>query len=139
VAHVALEQIAGLWMAYERRRTLPMWLTCTLVLRAPGKTTLERRSKRLRQRAKDLGGELRLLRWEQRSGWLAMAPLRRPRRTQRGQPVETGTVARTYPFSVGTLAIEGVGRSAWPPQRWRSRRSLGVAEQRVPSDEPGHA
>jgi hypothetical protein len=56
---------------------------------------------------KDLGAELRLLRWEQRAGWLGVAPLRRPRRTHRGQPVETGTVARTYPFSAGTLAIEG--------------------------------
>jgi len=26
---------------------------------------------------------------------------------RRGQPVETGTVARTYPFSAGTLALEG--------------------------------
>jgi hypothetical protein len=33
--------------------------------------------------------------------------LRRPRGLHRGQPVETGTVARTYPFSAGTLAIEG--------------------------------
>jgi hypothetical protein len=80
---VALEQIAGLRMAYERRRTLPMRMTCTL------------------------GAEVRLLRWEQRAGWLGVAPLRRPRRTHRGLPVETGTVARTYPFSAGTLAIEG--------------------------------
>jgi hypothetical protein len=28
---VALEQIAGLRMAYDRRRTLPMRMTCTLV------------------------------------------------------------------------------------------------------------
>ena len=104
---VALEQIAGLRMAYERRRTLPMRMTVTLAVRASDRATLERRTKRLRQRAKDLGAELRLLRWEQRTGWLAVAPLRRPRTPPRGQSVETGTVARTYPFSAGTLALEG--------------------------------
>jgi hypothetical protein len=74
---VALEQISGLRMAYERRRTLPMRMTCTVVVRAPYRGTLERRTKRLRQRAKDLGAELRLLSWKQRTGWLAAVPLRR--------------------------------------------------------------
>jgi hypothetical protein len=32
---VAIEQISGLRMAYERRRTLPMRMTCTVVVRAP--------------------------------------------------------------------------------------------------------
>ena len=27
--------------------------------------------------------------------------------SRRGRPVETGTVARTYPFSAGTLTVEG--------------------------------
>src|SRR5205823_6651090 len=71
---VALEQIAGLRMAYERRRTLPMRMTVTLVVRAFDRTILERRTKRLRQRVKDLGAEVRLLRWEQRAGWLAVVP-----------------------------------------------------------------
>jgi hypothetical protein len=84
-----------------------MHMMCTLVVRGPDRTTLERRTKPLRQRVKDLGAEVRLLRWEQRTGWLGVAPLRRPRRLHRGQPVETGTVALTYPFSAGTLAIEG--------------------------------
>lgn len=114
---VALEQIAGLRMAYERRRTLPMRMTCTVVVRAPYRGTLERRTKRLRQRVKDLGAELRLLRWEQRAGWLAVVPLRRAPLPRRGLPVETGTVARTYPWSAGTLTIEsgvpfGVAASA---------------------------
>ena len=104
---VALEQIAGLRMAYERRRTLRMRMTCTLVVRGQDRATLERGTKRLRQRVKDLGAEVRLLRWEQRAGWLGVAPFRRPPLPRRGQPVETGTVARTYPFSAGTLAIEG--------------------------------
>jgi hypothetical protein len=34
--------------AYERPRTLPMRMTCTVVVRAPYRATLERRSKRLR-------------------------------------------------------------------------------------------
>ncbi|MCA1647266.1 MAG: hypothetical protein LC797_18025 [Chloroflexi bacterium] len=104
---VALEQIAGLRMAYERRRTLPMRMAITVVVRALDRHTLERRTKRLRQRVKDLGAELRLLRWEQRVGWLAVLPVRRKPLPRRGLPVETGTVARTYPFSAGTLAIEG--------------------------------
>lgn len=84
-----------------------MRMTCTVVVRASYRGTLERRSKRLRQRVKDLGAELRLLRWEQRAGWLAVTPLRRPPPPRRGLPVETGTVARTYPWSAGTLALEG--------------------------------
>jgi hypothetical protein len=98
---------AGLRMAYERPRTLPMRMTVTVVVRAPNRPTLERRTKRLRQRVKDLGAEGRLLRWEQRAGWLVVAPLRRSPPSRRGVPVETGTVARTYPWSAGTLTIEG--------------------------------
>jgi len=104
---VALEQIAGLRMAYERRQTLPMRMAVTVVVRGPDRHPLERRTKRLRQRVKDLDAELRLLRWEQRAGWLAVDPLRRPPLPRRGLPVETGTVARTYPWSAGTLAVEG--------------------------------
>src|SRR5207244_12278008 len=104
---VALEQIAGLRMAYERRQTLPMRMAVTVVVRGPDRTTLERRTKRLRQRAKDLGAELRLLRWDQRAGWLAVLPVRRRPLARRGLPVETGTVARTYPFSAGTLVLDG--------------------------------
>src|SRR5205807_2485759 len=40
-------QIAGLRMAYERRTTLPMRLAITVVVRAPDRATLERRTKRL--------------------------------------------------------------------------------------------
>src|SRR6058998_3148378 len=82
-------------------------MTVTLVVRAFDRTILERRTKRLRQRVKDLGAEVRLLRWEQRAGWLAVVPLRRPPPPRRGLPVETGTLARTYPWSAGTLTIEG--------------------------------
>jgi hypothetical protein len=78
-----------------------------VVVRPPYRATLERRTKRLRQRAKDLGAEPRLLRWEHRDGWLAVVPVRRRRLARRGLPVETGSVARTYPFSAGTLAVEG--------------------------------
>ncbi|MCA1648378.1 MAG: hypothetical protein LC797_23935 [Chloroflexi bacterium] len=104
---LALEQIAGLRMAYERRRTLPMRMTCTVVVRASTLVELQRKTKRLRQRCKDMGAELRLLSWEQRAGWLAAKPLRRPPLPCRGLPVETGTVARTYPWWAGTLALEG--------------------------------
>jgi hypothetical protein len=117
-------------MAYERRRTLPMRMTLTLVVRAPYRATLERRTKRLRQRVKGIGAELRVLRWEQRAGWLAVAPLRRTPLSRRGLPVETGTVARTYPFSAGTLAVERRGAV------WRCRLRAGDVHHRgVPEQE----
>jgi hypothetical protein len=72
---VVIEQIAGLRMAYERRQTLPMRMTVTVVVRASDSATLERRTRRLKQQAKDLGAELRLLKWEQRDGWLAVLPV----------------------------------------------------------------
>jgi hypothetical protein len=77
-------------MAYERRRTLPMRVPSTVVVRAPYRATLERRTKRLRQRVKDLGAEVRLLRWEQRAGWLAVVPLRYPLLPRRGLPRGNG-------------------------------------------------
>jgi len=104
---VALEQISGLRMAYERRQTLPMDLTLTIVVRAETKKALDRQTKRLKQRARDLGIGLRIFRWEMRGGWLAVLPIRRKPMPRRGLPVETGTVARTYPHSSGTLQIEG--------------------------------
>src|SRR5439155_7844975 len=102
---IALEQITGLRMAYERRETLPMRMAVTMLLRGSDQLALERRARRLRQRVKDLGADIRLLRWEQRDGWLAVAPIRRPPPDGRGLAVETGTVARTYPFSAGTLQL----------------------------------
>jgi hypothetical protein len=39
-----------------------MRMTCTVLVRAPYRGKLERRTKRLRQRVKDLGAEVRLLR-----------------------------------------------------------------------------
>jgi len=114
---VAIEQVSALRMAYERRTTLPMRLTCTLQVRGPDRRTLERRTKRLLQRCKELGAKPRLLRWEQRAGWLAGLPAGHRAPVGRGLPVETGTVARTYPFSAGTLQLEfgvpfGVSSSA---------------------------
>jgi hypothetical protein len=78
---------------------------------------LERRSIRLIQRVKDLGAEVRLSRWEQRVGWLAVVPLRYPPPSRRGLRVETGASARTYAWSAGTLALDagvpiGVAASA---------------------------
>jgi hypothetical protein len=48
-------------MPYERRRTLPMRMTCTVVARVADGATFERRTKRLRQSTKDLNAELRAL------------------------------------------------------------------------------
>lgn len=104
---VAIEQVSALRMAYERRATLPMRMTCTLQVRGPDRKTLERRTKRLQQRCKELGAKPRLLRWEQRAGFLAGLAACHRAPTGRGLPVETGTVARTYPFSAGTLQLEG--------------------------------
>ena len=51
-----------------------MRMTVTVAVRASERATLDRRTKRLRQRIKDLGAEVRLLRREQRAGRLAIAP-----------------------------------------------------------------
>ena len=58
-------------------------------------------------RAFDLGKTAHLLKWEQRDGWLAVLPVRRKPLERRGLPIETGTVARTCPFSAGTMTVEG--------------------------------
>lgn len=104
---VALEQIAGLRMAYEKRLTLPMKLTCTLQVRAADRRTLEKRTTRLLQKCKELGAKPRLLRWEQRAGYLAGLPCAHSTPKGRGLAIETGSVARTYPFSASRLQLEG--------------------------------
>jgi hypothetical protein len=104
---VALEQITGLRMAYERRETLPLRMTVTCALRTGDLVTLNRSTQRLKQRMRDLGAVVRPLRWEQREGWLAVAPIRREPSTARGLNLETGSIARTYPFSAATLHMEG--------------------------------
>jgi hypothetical protein len=69
---VALEQIAGLRVPCEQRQTLPHAYGGDGV-RGATQATLEWRTTALHQRAKDLGAELGLLRWEQREGWLPAA------------------------------------------------------------------
>jgi hypothetical protein len=114
---VAIEQIAGLRMAYERRQTLPMRMSVTVAVRAPNRSLLDRRTKRLRQRVKDLGAELRLLRWEQRAGWLAVVPLRRPPLPRRGPPVgQAPSRGRTRGRPARWHSMVGC-RLAWPPRR----------------------
>jgi hypothetical protein len=55
--------------AMQGRGERPRWFSDI-----DNRVLLERRTKRLRQRVKDQAAELRLLRWEQRAGWLAVAP-----------------------------------------------------------------
>src|SRR5437879_4953342 len=57
-------------MVHERQRTLPMSMTCTVVVRAPDQARLERRTKWATPACQGPRAELRLLRWEQRAGWL---------------------------------------------------------------------
>ncbi len=116
---VALEQIAGLRIAYERRQTLPMQLSITMVVRASEfeKTTLERRTKRLRQRVRDFGAEARTLRWEQPAGWLAVVPLRRSPLPRRGHPVETGPSHGRTPGQLARSPSREACRLAWLPRR----------------------
>jgi hypothetical protein len=89
-----------------------MRMTCTLVVRASNRPKLEGRTKRLGRRVKDLSAEVRLLRWEQRAGRLAAVHLRAYSPGAAGPAGRDGTVVRTYPFSAGTLAIEGACRLA---------------------------
>lgn len=104
---VAIDQISKLRMAYERRTTLPMKMTCTLQVRATDRRTLEKRTKRLLQKCKELGAKPRLLRWEQRAGYLAGLAAMHSVPSGRGLSCETGTCARLYPFSTSRLQLDG--------------------------------
>ena len=61
-------------------------MTITLAVRSTDRQVLQRRTKRLRQRVKDLGAEVRLLRWERRAGAILPRQPAARKRAERRKP-----------------------------------------------------
>jgi hypothetical protein len=106
--HIALEQIRALRLAFEGR-IRPWRAQILLVVRAADDKGLERSTARLRQQMRDLGAELRLLRWEHYEGMAAAQPLCLGPLPNRPMYLESGSLARTTPLAASTLQmLDGV-------------------------------
>lgn len=105
---IALEQIRQLRLGFETR-VRPWNVQVLFVVRAQDQATLDRHCRRLRQQFKDLGGEVKLLRWEQMQAMQSAQPLCGPMLHYRTLYLESGTLARTTPLSASTLQmLDGV-------------------------------
>ncbi|MDQ6671041.1 MAG: hypothetical protein M3069_09865 [Chloroflexota bacterium] len=113
---VALEQLQALHDALERRRVMPFDVAVTVLVRGNTRQGVRERSDKIVQRARGLGAKLKVLRWEQAAGLMQLDPAQAARTSggfrQRSGPlpgrallVETGTLARTYPWSDGYLQL----------------------------------
>ncbi len=102
---VAMQQVEDLRMAFERREVLPYTASITMAVRGRTRDEMERRARRLEQRAKDHGMTLRRMDWEQLDALLAIGPVRPLLLPKRGQDLETGTLARTTPLSSAVLQL----------------------------------
>ena len=108
---VAIEQIAGLSMAYELRHTLPINMGITVVVCASHRGKLECRTNDYVNALEILAQKPALC-----AGTSVLAgpvPLRRPPLPRRGFPWKRGPSHGCYPWSAGTLTFE-VGM----PFRW---------------------
>jgi hypothetical protein len=103
---VAIEQLQLLAEAIERRLVKPFEMGMTLVVRDASRAAVRERSRLIEERVRGLGGKLHLLRWEQAAG-VQQLDVARTRSLGRNHLVETGTVARTYPWSDGSLQVGG--------------------------------
>jgi hypothetical protein len=103
---VALGQIEALRLSFEKANR-PWDGQMLLVVRGGDKRAMERRSKRLAQKCRDLGIKLNLLRWEQAVGFAAAQPLCLPRIARRTMFLESGTIARTTLLVSSTLQVHG--------------------------------
>jgi hypothetical protein len=104
---VGLEQLQALRESFERRRVVPFEVSATVIVRGATIQAARDHGKRISERATSIGARLRLLRWEQAAGLLQADPtLARPL-PRRSQLIETGTLARTYPWSDGSLQLAG--------------------------------
>jgi hypothetical protein len=104
---VALEQLRGLYQALERRRVMPFEMAITVLVRGSSKQDVRDRSKHIEQRVRSRGSKLKVLRWEQAAGLRQLDPTKTTPLWGRSNLVETGTVARTYPWSDGFLQMDG--------------------------------
>lgn len=102
---VALEQLQALHDALERRRVAPFEVAMTVLVRGSSRTDVRERSRRIVQRARGLGAKLSVLRWEQAAGLQQLDPATVRPMSRRAHLIETGTLARTYPWSDGYLQL----------------------------------
>lgn len=103
---VALEQLQALRMAFERRRVMPFDVAGTIIVRGTSQADVRERSKSVVELAHSTGARLKILRWEQAAGLLQLDPVRTKPLARRTQLTETGTLARTYPWSDSYLQLE---------------------------------
>jgi hypothetical protein len=105
---IALQQIQQLRTAFETR--VRPWDTQILfTVRGHDPASRDRYARRLEQQIKDLGGKLALLRWEQLEGMQSAQPLCSPMLVHRPLYLESGTLARSTPFSASFLRmLDGV-------------------------------
>jgi hypothetical protein len=104
---VALEQLLALRESFERRTVAPFEVAMTVIVRGATVQTVRDRGQRIVERARSVGARLNLLRWEQVAGLLQADPTQASSLPRRSHLIETGTLARTYPWSDGSLQLEG--------------------------------
>src|SRR5579859_1592162 len=104
---IALEQLTALYDALERRRVAPFEVAVTVLVRGNSRADVQERSKKIVRRVKNMGGKLNVLRWEQAAGLHQLDPTQTKPLWGRTHLVETGTLARTYPWSDSYLQMDG--------------------------------
>lgn len=102
---VALENLRALRMAFERRRVMPFEVAGTVLVRGASQADVRARSRSVVSLVHGTGARLKLLRWEQAAGLLQLDPVRTTPLPRRAMLTETGTVARTYPWSDNILQL----------------------------------
>jgi len=78
-----------------------------VLVRGSSLVDVRARSKQVVQRARGLGATLNVLRWEQAAGLQQLDPARARPLRGRAHLIETGTLARMYPWSDGYLQLAG--------------------------------
>jgi hypothetical protein len=104
---IALEQLHALYDAIERRRVAPFEVAITVLVRGNSRQDLRERSRKIERRVRHMGGKLNVLRWEQAAGLRQLDPTQTKPLRGRTHLIETGTLARTYPWSDSYLQMEG--------------------------------
>jgi hypothetical protein len=103
---LALEQLYALRRALERRRVAPFEMTCTVLVRGTSRQAVREQSQQIERRVVNMGGKLRPLLWEQVAGLMALDPTNTRPLGGRSHLIETGTLARTYPWSDSDLQLD---------------------------------
>ena len=97
----------ALYDAIERRRVAPFEVAITVLVRGNSRQDVRDRSKKIERRVRHMGGKLNVLRWEQAAGLQQLDPAQTKTLRGRSHLIETGTLARTYPWSDSYLQMDG--------------------------------